>query len=523
MKILGLNIGIHDQGIAYICDGEIRFALEEDKARGLKAHNFFYEFPHKSLDILFSNHNVDWNSFDFIAIPLPIVEKNLKEMPQRVISKCSTFSHHKSHAMAAYFTSGFLDKTISITHDGAGTTSISKIYLCCEGLFEEVHSSKISKSGSIATLWAATTEILGWMSLKDEGKVVGLAAHGKLDNQILKNIEYCINYLGHFNFGYPGLDNKLRYLKKHYFNGYLNDQDFRSNLAYTVQYHTENIFLKFLRDVKNKYPDYNKLCLSGGLFANVKLNQAINESGIFEEIYVCPAMGDSGIALGAGILKAHEVGQIVKPFKFNDLYLGPSYNKKHWLAELIKYDFSFSKFDPNFVANELNNGLAVGVFLGRTEFGPRALGNRSILVKPTDKDAHQNLNKKLGRDDIMPFAPVILEEFANEIFGVEKSSYSAEFMTLCYRCSDSWVDKLPAVIQMLDKSARPQVLRPNVNPVYENILLSFQSLTGIPVLLNTSLNAHGEPINNYPSQVLNHLKNGMIDMIVTEDFIIKNK
>ena len=123
----------------------------------------------------------------------------------------------------------------------------------------------------------------------------------------------------------------------------------------------------------------------------------------------------------------------------------------------------------------------------------------------------------------MPFAPVVLEKAAKEIFGIHKSSYAAEFMTLCFNCNKDWINRIPAVVQLLDSSACPQVLKEGVNPYYERIISYYEALSGLPVLLNTSLNAHGEPINDHPSQALRHLENGMIDMIVTENHIIKKK
>ena len=521
MKILGLNIGIHDQGVTYIEDGKILFSLEEEKARGVKSIDIMWEYPKDSLQSLFERYDLSYESFDMIATPLHIVQEHLwSKMNIWTVEKCFSVSHHKAHAMGAYFTSGFDGKVLTITSDGAGTTSRSKIYLCEDGRYEEVHSLLIRTSGSLANLWGDITNILGWRGLKDEGKVVGLAAHGKLDGNILNQLKDCVDYLGNFEFGHPGGKEKIEYIMRNYEQLLKYSSEFRANLAYTLQHHTNQIFLSYLEDVRQKYPEYRKLCLAGGLFANVKLNQAINESGLFDEIFIHPAMGDSGLAMGAAIIKANEVGDITAPFKLQDVYFGPSYKRNVWDEELLKYDFHTAPFAPGIIARKIHEGKVVGTFFGKTEYGPRALGNRSILVRPTDKEAHENLNKKLGRDEVMPFAPVVLERAAKEIFGIEKSAYAAEFMTLCYNCSDEWLDRLPAVVQSLDKSARPQVLRPDVNPHYERILEYYEKISGIPVLLNTSFNAHGEPINNHPAQVLRHLENGMVDMIVTEELMI---
>ncbi len=160
------------------------------------------------------------------------------------------------------------------------------------------------------------------------------------------------------------------------------------------------------------------------------------------------------------------------------------------------------------------------MFQGRTEYGPRALGNRSIIVKPTDPETHQKLNQRLKRTEIMPFAPSVLSEYAEDIFDCSKSKYTAEFMTLCYKTRPEWQSKIPAVVHPIDKSARPQIVKRDANPFYYDIIDAYRKISGFPIVLNTSFNAHGEPINNYPSQVIKHLLDGSVDFIVTEDFVM---
>ena len=229
-------------------------------------------------------------------------------------------------------------------------------------------------------------------------------------------------------------------------------------------------------------------------------------------------MGDSGLALGAAISKAVEVGDITSPLKLQDSYLGESFTKKEWDKHLE--DFTIQPLDIKKVGKYLDEGKIIGLFQGRTEYGPRALGNRSIICKPTEKDTHKKLNERLKRTEIMPFAPSILEEYFEDIYEEDKSKYSAEFMTLCFNVKSNWLDKLPAVTQELDRSGRPQIVKKSSNPLYYKIIDEYRKISNIPVVLNTSFNAHGEPINNYPHQVLKHLKEGIIDMIITENYII---
>jgi len=175
------------------------------------------------------------------------------------------------------------------------------------------------------------------------------------------------------------------------------------------------------------------------------------------------------------------------------------------------------------VGKLIDDGNVVGVFIGRTEYGPRALGNRSIVVKPTDRDTHERLNQKLKRTEIMPFAPSVLEEFAGDIFDIKQSSYTAEFMTICYNTKKEWLEKIPAVVHHVDGTARPQIVNKKRNPNFHNIISAYEKYSGIPLVLNTSLNAHGEPINNYPHQVIKHLLDDSVDYIVTEDYILKKR
>jgi carbamoyltransferase len=264
--------------------------------------------------------------------------------------------------------------------------------------------------------------------------------------------------------------------------------------------------------------------LSGGLFANVKINQRINESNLFDEVFIHQAMGDSGLAVGAAINKALELGEITKPFKQDNVYLGESFSKEAWLQELSRHqDVEMSIFSPSKVANLINGGAIVGIFMGRTEYGPRALGNRSIVVRPTDPETHKKLNERLKRTEIMPFAPSVLSEYADQIFHCDKSKYSAEFMTLCFNTRKEWLNKIPAVVHRIDGTSRPHIVKKSANPIYHSIIEEYRKLSGFPIVLNTSFNAHGEPINNYPYQVLKHLKDGSVDCIATEDFILYKK
>lgn len=521
MKILGINYSAHDVSIAYVKDGEIICVLEEEKFRGIKSVDMQWDPPKQSLEYLLEKYSLTKDDFDHIVFSRPVVQNYLHEFNP---GKISYYSHHKCHAIGSYMTSGFSGKCISLSHDGKGEMSRGKIFLCEDGKYEEIHSQPVSTTASLAGIWGLSTILLGWRMLKDEGKVVGLAAHGSFDQKIYNWMKDCIHYDGKLNFRPAGWESRFWFTFNRHKEKF-QDPKFRADFAYTLEFLSEEIMKDLLIDLSKKFPGHKKLCLSGGLFANVKLNQMINELSLFDEIFIHPAMGDSGLSLGAALIKSLEVGDVCSPLTLDHVYFGQDFSRTEWDSELEKKKgiFDMEEFSPQKVAKLIDEGFVIGLFLGRTEYGPRALGNRSIVVKPTDPQTHEKLNQKLKRSEVMPFAPTVLSEYSEEVFNVKKSSYSAEFMTLCFETSDEWTSKLPAVIQILDKSARPQVLKQKTNLLYYNIIEEYRKISGIPVVLNTSFNAHGEPINNFPHQVLKHLEDGIVDFLATEDYLIYRK
>lgn len=523
-KIIGLNYGIHDNGASLVIDGNLVCAIEEEKMTGIKSCYNINIYPEKSLAYIEKEFGVSLENCDAVAASNPYFREFIKKNYSRVADKFFSYSHHDCHNLGSYLTSGFGGKVISLSHDGKGYRSRGKLYLCDNGSFEEIHTQYISTTASLAGIWGCATFSLGWKMLKDEGKVVGLAAHGKFDKQIYDWLSQCI-YYKELNFKPANWESLYHYIFDTYQLKRFQEDEFRKNFAFTLQKFTEVIFGEYLKDLNTRFPDYKKLCLSGGLFANVKLNQYINSLDLFDEIFIHPSMGDGGLATGAALICAHERGEILKPQKLENLFLGESHSESEWKKVLEPYlvRIKLDKFSYPEVAKLIHEGNVIGCFFGKTEYGPRALGNRSIIVRPTDPDTHRKLNEKLKRTEIMPFAPSVLYEEANYIFDCDKSKYAAEFMTLCYNVRPEWFDRIPAVIQKLDSSARPQLVHKNRNPNFYAIIDEYRKISGIPVVLNTSFNAHGEPINNYPHQVLEHLLNGVVDFIATDYFIISKR
>jgi carbamoyltransferase len=523
-KIIGINYASHDTSVCLLVDGNIECILEQEKMEGIKSCHNLYAHPKSSLDYIEKKYGVNFETADHIVFSMPYVKDFVKNMDGKYRDKISSYSHHKCHAIGSYLTSGMEGKVISLSHDGKGYRSRGKLFLCEDGNFEEIHSQSISVTGSLAGLWAASTFYLGWTMLKDEGKVVGLAGHGEFNPRFYEIMKKCIWYDGNFNFKPANWENLWHYsfsnrLRRE---GIFENRKSREDFAYTLEIFTEELLSEYLRDVSTKYPDYRKICFSGGLFANVKLNKFINDLDLFDEIYVHPAMGDSGLSLGAALCKAYDLGEISSPIKMPNAFYGQFHSKEEWDSEILLHGekLKVEKFSLERIGTLIDEGYVVGTFIGKTEYGPRALGNRSIIVKPTDPETHEKLNKKLKRTEIMPFAPSILEEYSSEVFECKKSKYTSEFMTLCYDTNPKWVDLIPAVVHQIDKTARPQIVSRENNNSFYSIIDAYRKISGIPLVLNTSFNAHGEPINNYPNQVIKHLFDSCVDYLVTEDYII---
>jgi carbamoyltransferase len=221
---------------------------------------------------------------------------------------------------------------------------------------------------------------------------------------------------------------------------------------------------------------------------------------------------------------AHELGEWSKPKRLDNLFFGLEYSQDEIDNTSNSYSIVSKPYNPDDVAALLDEGLIGAFYNGRFEFGPRSLGSRSIIVKATERGTHDVLNTRLGRHEIMPFAPAILKDKAPDVFNLaEKSSYSAEFMTICYTVKDEWIDRIPACIHNVDKTGRPQFVDSTKNSKWYELIHAYYVRTGIPLILNTSFNGHGEPIIDTPDQAFHHVSNGTIDFLIAGDKVYFKK
>jgi len=263
-----------------------------------------------------------------------------------------------------------------------------------------------------------------------------------------------------------------------------------------------------------------RLGLAGGVFANVRLNRVLAEGLPIEEIFIFPAMGDEGMPAGGALsylLQRDGLSHWLKQRRrLRHMYFGRDYTDAIDVVLKATTGVRITGEPPiDGAARRLNVGQLGAIYTGRMEYGPRALGARSILANPSQRETHDLLNKRLARSEFMPFAPVITAEKAAEVFDVNSlNAYTCRFMTITCNVKPQWRQRIAAVVHV-DGSARPQIIERDANPLYYDILAAFERESGLPVLVNTSFNVHEEPIVNKPSECVKALLDGRIDFIVT--------
>jgi carbamoyltransferase len=294
-----------------------------------------------------------------------------------------------------------------------------------------------------------------------------------------------------------------------------------ADLAWAIQYILEREVIAMIERAIPRI-DGQPICLAGGVFANVKLNKLIKEMG-FGQIFIQPAMGDSGLAFGGPLYVLGERGDI-RPYRLESVYLGPEFSDGEILNAIRAEGLEGRRYDPvePKIAELLAEGRVVARFNGRMEFGPRSLGNRSILYHCADASVNDWLNKRLDRTEFMPFAPATIDdEISNSFLGTEGAEHTAEFMTITFDCTDSFKAHCPAAVHV-DGTARPQIVREQTNPSFHKTLEHYRELTGIGTVVNTSFNMHEEPIVCTPEDAVRSFVRGHLDYLAIGPFIVEN-
>lgn len=425
-------------------------------------------------------------------------------------SRLRRVEHHASHAANAYYTSGF-DQALVVTLDGYGSGLAGSISVGRGGDIERIHN--LLYPHSLGTFYESVTSALGFKPSRHEGKIVGLAAYG--DPEILKDVLLT-------RFDQQDGDFRILEINNIFFGRMLATEFPKIDVAAAYQHVLELVACAYVGHYVRK-TGLKNLVLSGGVVANVKLNQRLKAIPGVEKIFIHPNMGDGGCGTGAAMIAASQNGSSdVLRNPIHDVYWGPSFSPEQSTEALRRAQLPFTEYkaiEPK-VAALIAAGKVVARFDGRMEYGPRALGNRSILYHAKEPAVNQWLNQRLGRTEFMPFAPATLFEKRHDCYqNVDGGEYAAKFMTITFDCTNRMKKDSPAAVHV-DGTARPQLVSEDSNPSFYKIISEYHRLTGIPSVINTSFNMHEEPIVCSPDDAVRAFLQGNLDYLAIGNFLV---
>ncbi len=589
-SILGISAFYHDSAAALVVDGEIIAAAQEERFSRKKHdpsypfnavnyvltegklklnevdHIVFFEKPFLKFERLLETYMAfapkGFKSFSF-SMPLWLREKlfqkkflfdKLKQHDEKFkdIKKIKFSEHHYSHAASAFYPSPF-ENAVVLTLDGVGEWATTTVAIGKKNKLEMI--KEIYFPHSLGLLYSAFTYYTGFKVNSGEYKVMGLAPYGKpkYKDLIIQNLmdlkedgSFKLN-MKFFNYatGLTMTNKKFSDLFGHPVRNPKKDllEDFHMDIAASIQSVTEEIVIRITKNIASEYKIKN-LCLAGGVALNCVANGKILRQKIFDDIWIQPAAGDAGGSLGAALAYWHH--ELKKPREnFQDqmkgAYLGPKLSEKNVEDQLKKLKARYTKKSSSeissIVAKELSNGKTVGWFQGRMEFGPRALGGRSILADPRSDKMQKELNLKIKfRESFRPFAPSVLREEVSNWFEL---NYDSPYMLLVSDVKREkqitmsekdkklfGIDKLnikrssiPAITHV-DYSARIQTVHKETNSKYYNLINEFKKITDCPVLVNTSFNVRGEPIVCSVEDAFNCFMGTNLDILAIENYLL---
>jgi carbamoyltransferase len=591
-KILGISAFYHDSAASIIINGKIVFAAQEERFTRIKHdENFpvnaikeglkfaelelndvdaivYYEKPFIKFERLLETYlkNSPRGIVSFLkSMPIWVKEKiflkkiildNLKDIDGNFKDKKKIFfsEHHLSHAASAFYPSPF-DEAIILCIDAVGEWSTTSVFYGKDNTLKKI--KEINFPDSIGLLYSAFTYFLGFKVNSGEYKLMGLAPYGEpvFKDLIYENIievyedgSFKLN-MDYFNYetGLTMTSRKFHSLFGKEVRKENEDIDqVHMNIASSIQKVTEEILVKITQSLFKEFKIDN-LCLSGGVALNCVANTKIlNSENNFKNIWVQPAAGDAGCSVGAALAYNYIHENYIKrnkDFKSDEMqnsFLGTGYTDSHIKKELDRFGSVYTYYNNRdelnkTVAKYISEGQAVGWFQGRMEFGPRALGNRSILADPRNEEMQKNLNLKIKfRESFRPFAPAVMEEYLKEWFSGEiinpymlfidfikeekiiknKNLNLKGFDGLNFKRSD-----IPAVTHV-DYSARVQSVNKKQNSSFYNLIEEFRKITGVPVLINTSFNIRGEPIVCTIEDAFKCFMGTNIDVLVCESYVL---
>lgn len=573
MLTLGINAAFHDSSAALLRDGTLIAAVEEERFTRIKhakrpipfsayelpfhaidyclkvagatiadIDNFAYAFdpsiqrerldqhnlftlplePHRRSHAdefetawtpLFLSHII--NAPRHLAVGFPHhLQSRLKGLPPDGPSSFHFVAHHIAHAASAFLCSPFKESAVMVL-DGRGELATTSYYLGINNHLRQL--GEVRMPHSLGLLYEEVTTHLGFLHSSDEYKVMALAALGRP------------TYVDYFR-GLIHLHGEGAYtIKKHSLTDALGPARIRGteitqnhhDIAHSLQRVLEERVLELSRWLRQTSGSH-RLCMAGGIALNCVMNSRVRDDGPFDDVWIQPAAGDSGTALGAALwLDAHIRARGDRPFTMNHAYFGPGFSDKEIEAFLIwaKQPYRELTNPAEEVAELLREDKVIGWMQGRMEFGPRALGARSILASPLNASMQNRLNNIKDREDFRPVAPVVLEEKASEWFDTRGSS---PFMLFVNDVLPHQRHLVPAICHT-DSTARIQTIRREHNPVYYDLIAAFERVTGVPVLVNTSFNSRGQPVVCSPQDAVECFWSSPLDALVIGGFVIEKQ
>lgn len=571
MIILGLSGAVsHDPSAALLVDGKLVAACEEERL--IRDKHAKGKFPYESAKWCLEDAGIDPKDVDVVAFPYAAISlftparwhyakrywyapdravdallngnrryrRNVKKVIQLMIdlgidpqrTKFVPVEHHLAHASSAYHFSGFQEKTAILGIDGKGEYATTFFGYGENGKIHKI--KEFYDPDSLGGFYGALTQYLGFEMLDGEFKVMGMAPYGDPNRFDLSKLIHCDGKTFKVNTNYVntiGLRRHKQDGESYYFSKKLIDWlgPKRDGDAIDDPYiHYAASAQKILEDAALKMIDYylgdilretGRLCFAGGVALNVKLNQKIIDLPYVKELFVQPAASDAGTAIGAASFVAAENNQAID--KLQHVYLGPKYTTEQCIQACEQHSNQpkWQKLTnvTEQTAQILAEGNPVAWFQGRMEFGPRALGNRSILGDPSKAKIADRINAQIKyRERWRPFCPSILDTVAEDLL---QTDHPSPYMTFTFKVADSWKPRVPEVVHE-DGTARAQIVTQESNPRYYDLIKHLGEKTGNPVILNTSLNRRGEPMVCSPEDALNMFYGSDLQYLVMEDILI---
>ncbi|MCK5539562.1 MAG: carbamoyltransferase [Deltaproteobacteria bacterium] len=572
MIILGLSGSLtHDPSAALLIDGELVAAAEEE--RFLRDKHAKNKWPYQAARFCLDFAGVNPSDIDYVAFPFAEMglfsnpgrfhfAKRYWYAPDRALDAIFNgnrhfrrnrrgilqlmadlgidpqrtpfvpVEHHLAHASSAYHFSGFKGKCAILGIDGKGEYATTFFGYGENGVIHKI--KEFYDPDSLGGVYGALTQFLGFEMLDGEFKVMGMAPYGDPDkydfspllecdgrdlkvNTDLVNVVGLRRYKDHQR-GYYFTPKLIRWLGPKREGDEIDDPyiDYAASMQKLLEETALSLVKTYLGDVLR---ETGRLCFAGGVALNVKLNQRLMELPEVNELFVQPAASDAGTAIGAASFVAHEKGETVK--KLKHVYLGPAYTTKECINACLEHAEKpfWQRIEnvPEKGAQILADGHPLAWFQGRMEFGPRSLGNRSILGDPSHSGVADTINAQIKyRERWRPFCPSMLDRVAPEIL---QTDHPAPYMTFAFTVAESWKKRIPEVVHE-DGTARAQIVERETNPRYYALLEELEKLRGVPVVLNTSLNRRGEPMICSPTDALNMFYGCDLEYLMLEDILV---